>query len=71
MMSANGQESLKMDGTDEASEEIGDVAKTTNDCREEIEVKKVPTAEEDKRETVDEVGEVDKIKKREWKKLGR
>lgn len=70
-MSANGQESLKMDGTDEASEEIGDVAKTTNDCREEIEVKKVPTAEEDKRETVDEVGEVDKIKKREWKKLGR
>jgi hypothetical protein len=62
MMSANGQESLKMDETDEASEEIGDVAKTTNDCREEIEVEKVPTVEEDKRETVDEVGKVDKTK---------
>jgi hypothetical protein len=61
-MSANGQESLKMDRTDGASEEIGDVAKTTNDCREEIEVEKVPTVEEDKRETVDEVGKVDKTK---------
>lgn len=61
-MSANGQESLKMDGTDETSEEIGDVAKTTNDCREGIEDEKVPIVEEDKRETVDVVGQVDKIK---------
>ena len=51
-----------MDGTDEASEEIGDVAETTNDCREEIEVEQVPTVEEDKRETVNEVGKVDKTK---------
>lgn len=51
-----------MDGTDEASEGIGDVAETTNDCREEIEVEQVPTVEEDKRETVNEVGKVDKTK---------
>ena len=62
MVSANRQESLKMDGTDEASEEIGDVAETTNDCRQEIEVEQVPTVEEDKRETVNEVGKVDKPK---------